>query len=281
MDSEELLVTSKDIDRLHSEFMLFGNPAASYWFLGLEEGDHPEKDEPIDQFVHKLLRKSAKFSNAGMISLRELCAPPEGYAFLPKIDCSKPMTAVGTKYQSTWGGYIKLLLSIDRANDEKTWTLHDVKLYQKYRLGALDINSDNLGSCLLELFPMARKGRKDSKWPYKELSDREGLDYLKQAKSYQQKVESSRANALLSLVREHKPKFLFSFGGDCKNAICKELQLEQKEFQICQGKRDISVSIIQYRETKVVFSNHPTARHISNLYWKNLGGILAKEIANP
>lgn len=267
-------ITSSDIDGLHDEFMIFGNPKATYWFLGLEEGDSPkrrETDDNIELFVHKLIEKHDRYKTNRPLSLRDLCAPKGWSDFLPKIDETKKVTASGTKYQNTWGGYIKLLLSIEHANGGNDWTLNEVKIYQKYRLGSLDIPNDSLSSCLLELFPMARKGRKGKQWPYAHLAKRNNLEYFDKANNYRAKVEQQRTKLLLQLVKTHRPKVLAAFGKDCESAICNELQLVPENIQIDNGKKTVKASIARYENTTLVFSIHPTSHGVSDLYWRNLG----------
>lgn len=271
MDSNNVLISSGDIDWLHDEFIFFGNPDADNWFLGLEEGDHPEEDQPIDEFIHGLMRKTKMHSDSQVTSLRQLCAPSEGYKFLPLVEENMPNSSKGVVFQSTWGGYIKLLLSINFAKTGNDWTLDDVKIYQKYRLGEIELQDDALSSCLLELFPMARKGRKGAQWPYAKLANREDLQYFSKAKNYKIQVEAMRTKKLLQYVKRYKPKYLFSFGKDCKDAICAELQKEPELHHIDTGKRELPVSHLLCGETDIVFSNHPTSHGVSDEYWRNLG----------
>lgn len=275
MSIELVKITSAEIDRLHREFLIFGNPKAPYWFLGLEEGDHPKPGE-VDKFINGLLKKAERNKKSGMISLRDMVNPKSDYEFLRPIDSSKSKTAAGVKYQRTWGGYIKALLSIVQARDGKQWSLNDIKLYQNYRLGDLDLENDSLGSCLLELFPMARKGRKISQWPYAELADRAGLDYFDKPINYKTKVESLRVKRLLELIDEHKPMVLFAFGADFRDVLLKELPDKPVVHKINTGKRDLTVSHLWFGNSLLFFSNHPTSHGVTNKYWRNLGEKIAE-----
>ena len=272
-------ITEADLNELHDEFIIFGDPESPYWFLGLEEAVSKAKNESIDEFVYKLLEKTRKFVQKQKMSLRDFGVPQKPKCFLPLIDPAKARSASDTKYQSTWGGYIKLLLSIDSAKSGKSWNLNDVKIYQKYRLGALAPPRDPLGSCLLELFPLGRKNRKEKKWQYEDLSNRNGLEYLESPVSYQIKVETARVKLLLRNLKIYQPTILVCFGADCKNAVRKVLMSTDFEIlRVDQGKRMVEVSITKYTETLIVFSNHPTSYGMSNLYWKNLGIELADRV---
>ena len=274
MNSDLKDITQNDLNLLHETFILFGDPDAPYWFLGLEEGDHPGDGVVIDNFVRHLLVKTKKYNDAGKLSLRNF-SPEDGHKFLPKLEDSGVRSGKNVKYQATWGGYIKLLLSAEMHGSGTSWTIEDVKQYQKYNLGELG-NSEGLPkSCLMELFPMARKGRKKGQWPYSLLADREGMEFMKTPSSYKDYAEQDRAKLLLSLVKKHQPKYLVCFGGDCKRVLMSQIDEEPNLLKIHQGKREMKVSTVSYGGTKVIFSNHPTSHGISNLYWKNLGAQLA------
>lgn len=275
MNSASLVVDRKDIELLHETFILFGDPNAPYWFLGLEEGDHPAKDVAIDGFVRHLLKKTNKYRNSEKLSLRDFCSGGEGTRFLPNFDESDAKSGKDVKYQATWGGYIKLLLSTEMFGKDKSWTIDDVKRYQKYSLGALTESELLPKSCLMELFPMARKGRKKGHWPYAPLADRQGLEFLKTPSSYQAYAEENRAKILLSLIKLHDPKYLICFGSDCKRAVLSLIDDTPQEIAIDQGKRVLKVSSVIFGKTRILFSNHPTSHGVSNLYWRNLGAALA------
>lgn len=283
MENHDSYISNEDIEYLHRTFLLFGSADAPYWFLGLEEGDHPvveegshtASEESVDTFIRGLLRKSKRFNEARSLSLRDLCVPKSGLKYLPEIEESGPRTSKGVKYQSTWGGYIKFLLSVEQVSKSNKWTLKDVKRYQKYDLGALSTTSSLPRSCLMELFPMARKGRKKTQWPYKTLSSRDDMAYLETPQSYKQYAEAKRVEILMSLVKKNEPKYLVCFGDDCKQAIISVVNQKPKNIEIDQGKKTINASTMVYGKTRIIFSNHPTSHGISNLYWKNLGSEIA------
>lgn len=275
MRNDQFLASHEDIEYLHETFVLFGDPDAPYWFLGLEEGDHPGSKERVDNFIHGLIKKSQRYSQTGKLSLRDLCAPNGGLSFLPEVEASGGRTGKNVKYQSTWGGYIKFLLSVEQEKTKTDWTLEDVKKYQKYDLGALGETDGLPKSCLMELFPMARKGRRKSQWPYKSISTRKNLECMKDPKSYQRYAEARRVELLMSLVKKHKPKYLVCFGSDCKRAITSVVDEKPQKLEIDQGTKTINASTMVLDNTRIVFSNHPTSHGISTVYWKNLGSQVA------
>lgn len=269
-------ISLADIEYLHEIFSIFGNPNSPYWFLGLEEGDHPKPGESIDYFVNKLTMKTSLYEKKGPVSLREMCGGGT-HKFLPEIVENEKLNASDTKYQSTWGGYIKLLLSIDRARDgsNNPWNINDIKQYQKYHLGAINQNYSVPGSCLLELYPMARKGRKKGQWPYAELAEREGLAFMASAESYLKYATSRRTLALLSLVEKHNPNFVLCFGANCRDALLPLLGAEPLKLNIEIKEKSFTVPVVNINRTTFVFSRHPTSSGMSNSYWKKLGLKLA------
>jgi len=281
MTDNYTLITRRDIETLHGEFLLFGDPASPYWMLGLEEAEFPNidpeaeiqnKKQSVDEFIQTLILKTKKFKQAGKMSLRDF-GSPEGSGFLPPIDYTKERDASDTKYQTTWGGYIKLILSINGNPNNLPWSIQDVKLYQKYHLGMLSSHLDPLGTCLLELFPLGRKNR--SEWPYKFITDRDGLDYLESPSKYQREVVGNRVQLLMKLVEKHRPKFLMCFGADCRNSIRRVLSGNVDTLKIDNGNKMVVVSMLQHEKTSIVFSAHPASRITSDLYWRNLGEQLA------
>ena len=266
-------VSHSEIDELHNEFLVFGDPESPHWFLGLEEAECPENEteEAADVFLNVLLNKARKFEQSKKMSLREFGVQKSPKCFLPPIDSSLDEYTLDTLYQPTWGGYIKLLLSMDSALNGSSWDLNEVKKYQKYRLGALGPPVDPLGSCLLELFPLGRKNRNNGKWPYKKLAARQGLEYLKSPKSYSRAVTATRVQVLIKLVDRYSPKYLMCFGADCQNAVRSVLRTSPEIIQIDQGDKKIAASVLQHKGTTVLFSNHPTSHGVSDKYWENLG----------
>ncbi len=126
-----------EIAELHATFILFGLPAAPYWFLGLEERDKPAKDGSLDAFEHTLLNKARTFRAEGSVRLRDLCPSAIPKYLSPPIESGASRSIKGVTYQRKWGGNIKLLLAIEMAGSDESWNLDDVKEYQKYDLGAL------------------------------------------------------------------------------------------------------------------------------------------------
>lgn len=261
-------ISLQDIEELHNTFMLFGNPHAPYWFIGLEEGNHPLPNESVEEFAQDLARKTKRYNEKREGSLREFCGG--GSDYLPNDERA-------AKYQPTWGGYIKLLLSLEAARQSEAlpWNLGDVKHYQKYHLGELTAPTEVPMSCLGELYPLHRKGRGGSKWPYKPLAHDKSLSFFRSCRKYRERWTLERAKCLQEKIFEHCPEFVFCFGADLRHV------LSRSNSGICeiQPIRELdgpAASIGYVGSTKVVFSFHPTARGIKDNYWREMGALLAR-----
>lgn len=267
-DHPDRAISIYDIEDLHNTFMLFGNPESPYWFIGLEEGNHPGDGQSIESFVRGLVNKTQLFDEKEISSLRDMCGG--GSKYLPNDE----KDAV---YQRTWGGYVKLLLSLHEARQVSslTWNIESVKHYQKSHLGELAVPANVPSSCLGELYPMHRKGRGGSKWPYRPLAHEESLSFFKSCSKYRKKWTSVRANLLQQKIVSHRPEFVFCFGTDLKNALsCEESGIEN--IRKLEGYVDLPVSFGSVGDTLVVFSYHPTAKGIKDEYWRSLGKSLAQ-----
>jgi len=177
MPSTAQQVSLDDINYLHNVFVLSGNPNSPYWFLGPEAVEHPGPSESVDHFMHSLLHKAKRFETSGTVSLRDIYGGDTD-TYLPEIIEASAQDTTDTTYHTTWGGYIKLLLSLDQARHDLpgNWDLDDIKRYQKNYLGSLESRDNIPDACIMELFPMAREGRKRGRWPYSALDTRDGLD---------------------------------------------------------------------------------------------------------
>jgi len=159
------------INTVHSQKLMHGSPRARFWFVGLEGGNHPDVED-VEEFLAKRAAhhegdNAGKFSNLrGYECLEGLCNTqcPEQTKCQEKhyYPCKIHGRTTQVKWQTTYGGYIKLMLSLTRAD----WTLDDVKEYQHLYLG--EVNGDpSISSALLELYIMDNQRKRA--WPYKHL----------------------------------------------------------------------------------------------------------------
>ena len=248
-------VQLKHIELVQNTFRMFGDPDSPFWFLGLEESTDPELS--ADEQIQAQYRAS--------LEQNKLHKVPLSYA------------RVRPTYQRTWGGYIKLLLSVKNnlSPSEKNWTDRDVMEYQRKRLGAL--GKDEFGSCLMELYPLPRKTRSHP-WVYSEIANRPGLEFLSSHSKYKNHISTkNRSEILLSHVEQHKPRALFCFGADCRKYFGMRLNTKLEPLSIDNGvgRKHLPAFKASVGSTQIVFSYHPAAFGVSDDYWRNLGTVVA------
>lgn len=273
--------TARDIEFLHDTFVLFGNPAADFWFLGLEEGDHPETGK-VDEFVFHQRAKAEYYKRLGVADLREIVffgndlASDSKYRYLDRPADKSDLNPSKFNYQKTWGGYSKLLFATANAGShgEMPWTMADLLQYQGKSLGSASVGHAPASSCLMELFPLPRKGRGSQRWPYKELAGREGLAALARPGRYAKHYGKPRALRLAELMEQHSPRFLVGFGNDCRTEMTDALALTLDEHAVDTGTQQLPVYTTRVHQSTVCFSHHPVAHGISDHYWINLGKLL-------
>lgn len=243
---EQLTVVLKTIQ-------MQGNPDAPYWFMGLEEGTDASKSAEVQ------IKEQYDAAN----HQKEHSVVPLGYARELKT------------YQPTWGGYIKLLLSLRDSVEASSvqWDKADVLDYQRNILGDLAVTP--YGTALLELFPLPRKCH--NSWVYEKLADQPGLEFLATPQTFAEyPLVKSRASSIVEKVEEHQPRVLFCFGRDGENALTPELKSKVTELSVKKNDEGgvMSASIGTIQSTVVVFCNHPGS-FPTDLYWRELG----KEVA--
>ena len=271
------------INTVHSQKLMHGSPRARFWFVGLEGGNHPEVED-VEEFLAKRAAhhegyNAGKFSNLrGYECLEGLCNTqcPERTKCREKHyhPCKIHGRTTQVKWQATYGGYIKLLLSLTKPG----WTLDDVKEYQHLYLG--EVNGDpSISSSLLELYPMDNQRKRA--WPYKHLGKIAGLEYLKTARKYREWAIETEWNKILDLILKHKPDYVFVFGADATYLARNDRSLNYIVRPIMtQGdNKTIDTGFASLGSTLITFARHP-AGHTSDLYWKNIAAELLAVDAN-
>lgn len=265
------------VSMVHSQKLMHGSPNARFWFVGLEGGNHPDAEE-VEQFLahraaHQEGYNAGKFSNLrGYECLEGLCNAqcPEKTKCQEKHyhPCKVHGKTTKVKWQATYGGYIKLLLSLTREN----WTLNDVKEYQRQYLGEVNGNP-SISSALLELYPMDNQRKKA--WPYKHLGKIAGLEYLKTARKYREWALEPEWNKVLESIRQYQPEYVFVFGADAVNLARnnRELNYTLKPIETKGKNKTIDTGFASLYNSRITFARHPAGR-TSDLYWKNIAAEL-------
>lgn len=276
------------INDLIDTFILYGDPKAPYWLLGLEEGDTKGDEQTVEQFLLRTKIKKADRHNHSdsTLSLRELCGVGPQHEdvldnksiYLPNYELLAKKN-FKIKQQCTWAGYIKLLHAIWNPNsgEKRPWTNEQINHYQAHHLGEPRNTVDDRKSCLMELFALPYQRRQG--WLYSELSQQyPELRYLDNKSNYQKATVETRIKQLTTLIETHSPKLVIAFGGDCQTNMCKAIKFET-EFteRLCNGKRKVKLGLIG--KTWVVFSMHPAGLP-GDPYWIELGRLVALHCDN-
>lgn len=268
--------TRRMINTIHGEKSMYGTPEANFWFVGLEGGNHPTKTE-LDNFFarEENLRPIKKYrSLRGQIckinKQTNLCDdhPVHKKTYHPCLYSGNDYDA---KWQPTYGGYIKMLLSLT----QEQWNLNDVKKYQKFALGEIDENITHRSS-LLELYPLDCQRRKA--WPYKHMGKIPGLEFLSSGRKYREWALEPEWNKILKLIDVHQPNYVFVYGKDSIQLAMnnKKLNFSYRDISTKGVAKTIRTGFANLGETQLVFARHPTG-HTSDIYWKNI----ATELKSP
>lgn len=261
--------TRRVINNLHATKSMYGSPKAPFWFVGLEGGNHPTKAE-IDGFIsqaairvtetpYRSLRGHTCELDKKSLQCKQHPAPRKDH-----LPCLYTGNDYDAKWQPTYGGYIKLLLSLT----QNSWNLSDVKKYQKFYLGEIDADTPHR-STLLELYPLDCQRRRA--WPYKHLGKISGLEFLKTGNRYRAWALESEWQKILKLIEEYQPKYVFIFGKDSIPLAIKDKKLNFN-YRIIETKgagKTIKTGFANQNKTNLVFARHPTG-HTSDIYWKNI-----------
>jgi ribosomal protein S18 len=197
---------SKFIER----FFGYGNLDAPNWYIGMEEGGGDKDAELAWPEIAARLQVWHEMGALKVIGLRDfhdkvarliaserklLSKAPINRWFMNR------MIAVGPPIQRTWGGLIRIDLSLGGKSNIET---DDIRESQQSDFGTL-----TGGQCLLELLPLPKPSLTD--WPYKDLSD---IEYLKNFVSYKEKILDDRVAGIRELIkgRQTKPKNVFFYG---------------------------------------------------------------------
>ncbi|HPH98266.1 MAG TPA: hypothetical protein PK613_20455 [Anaerolineaceae bacterium] len=241
----------KLLQRYMETFYGYGNYAAPFWFIGMEEGLGNEKEE--------IVRRLKQWNENGGKELEDLkefysaIGRPEFFTLLENRN--------DIKLQSTWAQLCRIVLTATKQRCDTG----AVKCFQKRRLGRISNDVPSRGTCLLELLPLPSPSLGD--WNYEKWSK---LEILSSRENYKKNLLSIRIAYIQSLINYHKPKVVVFYGVTYQSYWQK-----------------ISCTPFYYQESNKIstsdngvphfFSiNHPAAMCSGNAYFENVGELISK-----
>lgn len=251
--------TKIDKDLLE-EFMIkfygYGKLKSDYWFVGMEEGGGNSFDEIIAR-----LNIWKKHGKPTLLDNHEFHKD-----LFDEMGRSGNFEKAWGKYQRTWGGLIKILLSYENENSP---TLQEVKTFQTEKLGA---NASN--NCIVELFPLPSPST-NKFHDFKSAGI--DIDYLTSRDSYKSYLKDQRINLLRDLIAENTPKFVIFYSSTpeyigywCKISGASETDFRVETIQEINQKK-LTARFYKTKRTCFAIIHHPTYTGVSNEYFKVTG----------
>ena len=155
-------------------FLGYGNPGGNYWFIGMEEGVHDEKN-----LFGELIKRADRFQEVEDVKKAH---------DLLGMNSTRPKT-------QTWTFMSRIVLAHQR---EQGWQDPEMaKAYRNGRLGRVEGET-----FLTEVFPIPCKSR--SQWP-------EGLPYALKS-DYEREILPRRIKRLRELYERSRPKLVVCYG---------------------------------------------------------------------
>jgi len=233
---EYLVLDSELVERFIATFAGYGNVAAPYWFIGMEEGG-----DSSDEALEDRLRV---WRERGCLAIEDL----HDYHIETGL-----ANYVGSfpKLQTTWKQLIRILLTAeDRDADTDS-----IRTYQGNELGRRDGET-----ALLELYPLPAAGL--AHWPYGELTL---LPYLRDRKTYLRTLEVKRIRHLQRLIDEHQPSVVIMYGTTYREQwerLHGSWLRAEAEPELFRGRRGSS---------QLLLIKHPAAKGVTNDYFVAVG----------
>ena len=234
--------------KINQDFCLgfygYGNFYSDYWFIGMEEGGDDTVQEFYENYVENWDRKESTDILDGINK------ETEDMFFNDK-----------GKIQKTWGGIIKLLLSIENKPTDKERILN----FQKTNLGRI-INGNNL---LLELLPLPN--RSIANWGYHSLE----LPHFDTRKNYLKYYLPERTKRIKEFISKYNPKVVIFY-----STSQKYLKSWKEIMGIDRNTSINSPFIMKINKTIFVICKHPAAHGITNEYYPEIGKNIRELLLN-
>jgi len=215
-------------------FAGYGNPAAPYWYVGMEEGGDRE-----GEFISKRLDAWDVRGGSAFEDLMEYHRVTDLGSFFH----------LQPKLQTTWKQLIRITLVAER----RPFDTDAIREYQALKLGRR-----NGETALLELFSLPVSAL--ACWPYDKLSN---LPNLQTRELYRRTLAPRRVQMIKNLIDQHVPEFVVMYG---TTYLTYWEQIHGGTFlpdgNFLRGRRG---------STEMILIRHPAARGSSNLYFEEVG----------
>ncbi len=232
-----------DLLQFMSRFYGYGNVAARFWFIGMEEGGGNTFEE-----VQARLLAWTKLGKPELADLRDfhlLLGIPEFF--------TSPL-----KLQHTWMQITRIILTAKGQPNG----LEELRAYQKDHLG-----QKNGESCLMELLPLPSPHTRI--WAYDQWSS---ITFLATRKSYFQVCAPKRIAHIRERIREIHPQIVIFYGKGYRS-FWHAIAGREVKFQDQGGFLAGNNSFATYLIIK-----HPSARGTSNAYFEKVGAFLLSHL---
>jgi len=230
------------IDEFCLGYYGFGELHSKYWFVGMEEGGENTAEVYYKNDIEKWDKKpTSAIRDADIINTKawEMFFSPET-----------------KKIQTTWGGIIRLILSIENKPIDK----ENILDFQKNSLGREKGNN-----FLLELLPLPH--RSISNWDYSSYN----LPQFSSRKNYIKHYTPKRIKQIKKLIAENNPAVVVFY------SATKKYIKDWEEIIGIEENNDLrSPYLIKKDKTIFVICKHPAAHGITNDYYPELGKNIRK-----
>lgn len=250
------LLNNELLEDYIENFYGYGNLNGDYWFVGMEEGGGDEFKE-----IESKLNQWKLSKNENLLDLYEF---HRGIINSKNQNQNIYFKGKNSKYQRTWGGLIKVLLSCEN----KEPNINNIKLFQSNNLGRSDSNN-----CITEVFPLPSPSV--NKFHYCDWSN---LPYLKDRLKYKNHIRDKRIEKLHQLIVQHEPKYVI-FYSTSPEYIKYWSKISGIDFnslpKVMIHNKDNSTKLyskfIKKGNTVFCIMHHPTYRAVGNKYLTEVG----------
>lgn len=232
------------VKRFAKEFLGYGNLNSKIWFVGMEPGAPDDKEKLKIFFDSWEIRGCPKIDD-----LRKSHESIED-------DHYRNLFGPKPKYQKTWSGLIRILLSM--SDKDKSLSNASVKAFQNDSLG----KHRGGRHALLELFAIPCKSIRADYWDkhYKSVFNISKAEYLK-------KFSNERIKLFANLIAKQKPKKIIFYG----TSYMKFWEKIVGDGFISVNKCNVDFFEKKSKGIHIIICSHPASRKVRINYFQTIG----------